>query len=275
MPLIHKLDSGKKVELAKIDPEFDSGLQKDAVIEPTLQLTNRLKELTDLMYFAGNNSLLIVLQGMDTSGKDGTIRCLLQAIDSQGAHSHPFKVPTPVELAHDFLWRCHAKTPAKGEISIFNRSHYEDVLVVRVHNFVPETVWSKRYDMINQFENLLADNETIILKFFLHISKDEQEKRLLEREQEVEKAWKLSVGDWKERQFWDEYQSAYESCLEKCNSEKAPWIIVPSNKMWFRNYAVLEAIVNALEPFEQGWMAKLEAIGAKAKAELAEFKAQL
>jgi len=273
MSVNHKIEPGTKVDLRKIDPESQGGLLKTDAAMHSARLGQRLAYLADLLYFAGQHSVLIVLQGMDTSGKDGTIRCLLQSVNTQGAHVHPFKVPSHVEIAHDFLWRCHQKTPGKGEMSIFNRSYYEDVLVVRVHGLVPETKWSQRYEHINHFEKLLTDNETIVLKFFLHISLDEQEQRLLERENEVEKSWKLSVGDWKERVLWDDYQKAYEVAIEKCSTESAPWQIIPANKKWYRNLAIMQAIVDALEPYEKGWLTKLEEIGVKAKAELAVFKA--
>jgi polyphosphate kinase 2 (PPK2 family) len=166
------------------------------------------------------------------------------------------------------------QTPGKGETVIFNRSHYEDVLVVRVHDLAPKEVWKERYETINEFEDVLTKSGTIILKFFLYITKEEQEQRLLEREADPSKAWKLSAGDWKEREFWDDYIEAYESVLEKCSTKNAPWHIIPANEKWFRNLAVVEAIYEALKPYEKGWAKKLEAIGEKAKAEIAQFKAE-
>lgn len=231
-----------------------------------------LEELLDLLFYAGKNSLLIILQGMDTSGKDGTIRHLLNHSNAQSCQVAPFKVPTPEELAHDFLWRCHQKTPGKGSITIFNRSHYEDVLVVRVHELVPETVWRKRYDQINEFEQLLAENSTIVVKFYLHIDKDEQEERLLEREQELEKAWKLSVGDWKERKLWDKYQEAYEDAIGKCACETAPWYIIPSNDKWYRNFLVTKILIETLKEHQDTWREALATVGKKAKAELDAFR---
>jgi PPK2 family polyphosphate:nucleotide phosphotransferase len=179
-----------------------------------------------------------------------------------------FKVPTPIEAAHDFLWRIHQQTPAKGETVIFNRSHYEDVLVTRVHDFVPKDVWKERYETINEFEESLVESGTIVLKFFLYICKDEQKQRLLERQQDPRKAWKLSVGDWKERELWDDYIEAYEDAISKCSTKDAPWHIVPANEKWFRDLAVVEAIHDALKPYEDDWKAKLDKIGVKAKAEI-------
>lgn len=250
----------------------DGGLSKEEALAKCQKLSDRLGELQELMFAAGSTPLLIVLQGRDTSGKDGTIRHLLQCMNAQSTRIAPFKVPTPVELAHDFLWRVHQQTPMKGETVIFNRSHYEDVLVVRVHDLVPEAVWSKRYKTINDFERLLTESGTIIVKFFLNISKDEQEERLLEREQDDTKAWKLSAGDWKEREFWKDYARAYEDALGECSTDSAPWNVVAADNKWYRNLAITEALVEALEPYETKWRAKLTEIGEKAKAEIAEFR---
>jgi PPK2 family polyphosphate:nucleotide phosphotransferase len=232
-----------------------------------------MTELFDLLFYAGKHSLLIVLQGRDTSGKDGTIRSLLSYSNAQSCRVIPFKVPTPEEVAHDFLWRVHQQTPGRGSIAIFNRSHYEDVLVARVHKLVPDPVWKRRYDHIDNFERLLLDADTILLKFYLHISRDEQEQRLLEREKETEKAWKLNVGDWKERELWDDYTRAYEDALNKCASPDAPWYVIPANHKWFRNLAVTEAVVTALQPYRKEWLAHLDRIGAAAKAELEAYRA--
>ena len=263
-----------KVSLAKIDPSEDGGLNKEQALQKVAQLGTEMQELLDLLYEAGQNGLLIILQGRDTSGKDGTIRRLLSFVNAQSARVVPFKIPTPDEAAHDFLWRIHKQTPGRSCISIFNRSHYEDVLVVRVHNIVPEAVWKRRYDYINTFEKGLLDADTIILKFYLHISKDEQKQRLLDREKDVTKSWKLSVGDWKEREFWDDYTEAYEDALAKCGTKDAPWYIVPANHKWFRDAAVLEQIVEALRPYKKPWLAHLEKIGEVAKKEIAEFRNQ-
>ncbi|HRI44005.1 MAG TPA: hypothetical protein PLL78_08510 [Fimbriimonadaceae bacterium] len=272
MAFAKKIEPGTAVRLAEIDPAYDAGLSKDDGEKLTKDLAKRLDELDDLHYEAGMNSVLIVLQGRDTSGKDGTIRFLLSSLNAQGCRVAPFKVPTPIELAHDFLWRVHAVTPPKGGMTIFNRSHYEDVLVVRVHSLVPEAVWRPRYEHIDAFERLLADSGTIILKFMLHISKEEQERRLLDRENEVQKAWKLNVGDWKERAYWDDYTAAYEEALSRCSTARAPWYVVPADKKWFRNLAIAETLVNTLEPYRKAWLERLEGIGEAAKAELEEFR---
>ncbi len=268
-----KIAPGSKVSLSKVDTRFDAGLEKSQVQQMAKELGEEMGDLQELLFAAGQHALLIVLQGRDTAGKDGSIRHMLNYVNVQSTRVHPFKVPTPQELAHDFLWRVHDKTPGKGEIAIFNRSHYEDVLVVRVHDLAPEEVWQKRYEHINAFERLLADSRTIIIKFMLHISKEEQEERLLAREQETEKAWKLSVGDWKEREFWDKYTEAYEDALQKCSTEYAPWHVIPADKKWFRDLAITKTIVETLRPYRAGWMTKLEEMGVAAKADLAEYRA--
>ena len=216
--------------------------------------------------------MLIVLQGPDTSGKDGTIRNIMRFLNAQSTRVASFKSPTSIELAHDFLWRVHQQTPAKGETVIFNRSHYEDVLIVRVHDLVPKEVWKKRYKVINEFEDVLAKSGTIILKFYLCITKEEQKERLLARQLDTTKAWKLNVGDWKERELWDDYIEAYEVALEKCSTEHAPWYIVPANEKWFRNLAVVEAIHDALKPYEKDWKKKLDDMSKKALADIAEYE---
>lgn len=262
----------KKIKLKHFDPAHDAGLTREEAEATTAQLCTELTELQSLLYAAGDKSVLIVLQGRDTSGKDGTIRVVMGPLNSLGCNVASFKVPTERELAHDFLWRVHQHTPGKGEITIFNRSHYEDVLVVRVHNFTPKNEWKARYDHINNFENLLTASNTIILKFYLHISKEEQEERLLEREQDKTKAWKLSVGDWKERELWDDYTVAYEDAINKCSTKNAPWHIVPANNKWFRNLAVAEAIVNALKPYKKEWLKKLDMMGETELAAIQEFR---
>ncbi|MEI7577812.1 MAG: PPK2 family polyphosphate kinase [Armatimonadota bacterium] len=267
-----KVQPGDKVDLNKFDAADRGKFSEEEVIAKLAKLTERVSALQELMFAAGQTSLLIVLQGRDTSGKDGTIRHLLKFMNAQATRIAPFKVPTPVEIGHDFLWRIHQQTPMKGETVIFNRSHYEDVLVVRVHDIAPKEVWSKRYEHINNFEQLLADSGTIVLKFFLHISKDEQEERLIERGNDPIKSWKLSVGDWKEREFWDSYSEAYEDALAKCSTENAPWTVVPANHKWYRNYVITKAICEALEPFETLWRAKLAKLSEQMKAEVAEFR---
>jgi PPK2 family polyphosphate:nucleotide phosphotransferase len=272
MAFAHRVTPGDRVYLGRYDTNEDGGLNKEEGERKAADLGKEMDELLDMLFYAGRHALLIVLQGRDTSGKDGTIRHLLRYSDAQSCHVVPFKVPTPEEIGHDFLWRIHQKTPGRGEIVIFNRSHYEDVLVVRVHDLVPGKVWKGRYDQINDFENLLTDSSTILLKFFLHISKEEQEERLLEREEETEKAWKLSVNDWKERELWDDYTAAYEDALTKCSTKEASWDIVPADHKWFRNLAITERIVETLRPYRKPWLEHLEAIGQKAKAELSEYR---
>jgi PPK2 family polyphosphate:nucleotide phosphotransferase len=272
MSLAHRLTPGQKVKLPDFDPDEKGGLNKAEARERLEKLGGRMAELQELLFAARQNSLLIVLQGRDTSGKDGTIRRILDFVNVQSSRVAPFKVPTETELAHDFLWRIHGATPGKGEITIFNRSHYEDVLVVRVHELVPEKVWQRRYDHINAFEELLTDAGTIVLKFYLHISKEEQEERLRTREKEPEKSWKLSVTDWKERELWDDYTKAYEDALTKCNTKDAPWRIVPANHKWFRDLAIFEAVVETLEPYEKCWRESLKELGQRQRKALDEYR---
>lgn len=272
MSYAHRIESGKKVRLKDIDPDANGGLDKEegkAAIHPLLE---ELSTLQEELYAAGSHSVLVVLQGMDTSGKDGTIRGVFGGVNPQGCQVESFKVPTEEELAHDFLWRVHKATPGKALIGIFNRSHYEDVLVVRVHDIVPKDVWKPRYEHINNFEQLLANSRTIIIKCFLHISKDEQEARLLDREKEVEKAWKLSAGDWKERQYWDDYQEAYEDALSACSTDTAPWHVIPANRKWFRNLAVAELLVETLRPYRKEWQHKLQEMSKERLAELSAYR---
>lgn len=272
MDYAHKLTGKQPIKLRDFDPEYDAGLDKETGEQKLKKLSAELTRLQELLYAAGQHSVLIVLQGRDTSGKDGTIKAVMGPLNSLGCQVASFKVPTAEELAHDFLWRIHKQTPGKGEITIFNRSHYEDVLVVRVHKIVPDKVWRSRYDHINDFEKLLAESNTIVLKFYLHISKQEQEQRLLEREQDSTKYWKLSAGDWREREHWNDYTRAYEDALNQCSAPHSPWFIVPANKKWFRNLAVAEAVVAAMKPYEKQWMKRLEEIGLKSKAEIEEFR---
>ncbi|RMG73317.1 MAG: polyphosphate kinase 2 family protein [Chloroflexi bacterium] len=238
---------GTKIDLSTFDPDFNDDYHKSGAREALKSLQKRMRELQAMLYAQGTQSLLIVLQAMDAGGKDGTIRRVFEGVNPQGVRVTSFKKPTEEELAHDFLWRVHQHTPRKGFIGIFNRSHYEDVLVVRVNELVPQSVWEKRYDHINHFEKLLADSGTRILKFFLHISKEEQKERLQERLDIPEKRWKFSLGDLPVRQKWDAYMHAYEDVLTRCNTEYAPWYIVPANKKWFRNLIIARAIVETLE----------------------------
>ncbi|MEK6284969.1 MAG: PPK2 family polyphosphate kinase [Acidobacteriota bacterium] len=272
MEYAFRLEGGRRFKLEDVDPGDDAGVKRAEGEEKTAHLIEELIELQELLYAARLQSVLVILQGRDTSGKDGTIRHVAGPLDSQSCAVAAFKVPTEEELAHDFLWRVHAQTPAAGYIKIFNRSHYEDVLVVRVHELAPEKVWRQRYEHINAFERLLADSSTLVLKFYLHISKDEQEQRLLEREKNPIKSWKLSVGDWKEREYWDDYTAAYEEALNRCSTKDAPWFIVPADKKWFRNLAVAQTLRDALMPFRESWLEKLEEVGREKRKEIEEYR---
>lgn len=272
MKYAHRIDGTEKIRLKDFKADDTRGIAREEGEREAQALAAELVELQELLYAASDRSVLIVLQGRDTSGKDGTIRFLTSPLSASGCDVASFKTPVGEELTHDFLWRVHKETPGKGEMRIFNRSHYEDVLVVRVHNFVPENVWKKRYEHINNFENMLSDAGTIILKFYLHIDAEEQEERLHKREQDATKFWKLSVGDWQEREHWDAYTEAYEAVMNKCSSARAPWYIVPANKKWFRNLAVARAIAEALRPFKDDWLRVLEARGAKELQTIKEFR---
>lgn len=261
------------ISLKEIDPSRTNGISREEAEAQTALLGAELTELSELLYEANTQGLLIVLQGMDTSGKDGTIRCLLNFANAQSTRVMPFKVPTPIESSHDFLWRIHNCTPGRSEIAIFNRSHYEDVLVVRVHQLADIPTIEKRYRYINAFEQLLADSGVIICKFFLHISKQEQQERLIDREKDADKSWKLSVADWKERDYWDDYQHAYELALEQCGHTYAPWHIVPANHKWYRNYLVMQTLVQTLRPHAELWKKQLQQRGQVALAELKTFRA--
>jgi PPK2 family polyphosphate:nucleotide phosphotransferase len=239
---------GSKVKLVDRHADDSYGYTKEQAEQELQKRQARLTELQELLYAERKHGLLIVLQAMDAGGKDGTIRHVMSGVNPQACHVTSFKAPTAEELGHDFLWRVHKVVPVKGNIGIFNRSHYEDVLVVRVHNLVPKSVWSRRYDLINRFEHTLAvDSGMKILKFFLHIGKDEQKKRLRQRLADPRKIWKANPGDVEERKYWDDYMEAYEDALRKCSTEVAPWYIIPANKKWFRNMVVSQIIVEALE----------------------------
>jgi PPK2 family polyphosphate:nucleotide phosphotransferase len=258
MQIAWKVDEGSKVKLKKYDPDYVDQYTDRALAAAEMdKLSEELGQLQQLLAAAQHHSLLIVLQGMDTSGKDGTIRHVMAQVNPLGCEVRSFKGPTTREQAHDFLWRVHRVVPGRGMISIFNRSHYEDVLVVRVHDLVPEKVWRRRYAAINNFEHLLSENDVIILKFYLHISNDEQERRLLARQEDRTKAWKLSSADWAERRYWDDYQAAYEDALAKCSTDEAPWYIVPANRKWYRNLLIARTLVSALRPYKKEWQAKI------------------
>ncbi len=243
-----RLAAGKKVRLADFDAGYLGGIKHKK--KARAELGENIAALADLgyrLYAEDRRSLLLVLQGMDTAGKDGTIRHVMRGFNPQSCRVTSFKQPGAEELAHDFLWRVGRAVPRKGSIGIFNRSHYEDVLVVRVHNLVPESQWKRRYRRINQFEKLLTDGGTAIVKIFLHISKDEQRRRLQARLDDPTKRWKFSRADLKERSYWDDYQRAYEAALTRCNTEHAPWCVVPADRKWYRNLIVSRILRKTLE----------------------------
>jgi PPK2 family polyphosphate:nucleotide phosphotransferase len=243
-----KIPPDSKVRLKHFDPSFTGHHENHkAAAEEIDHYQLKLRELQDLLYAERRHSLLICLQAMDTGGKDGTINHVLGAMNPQGCRVAPFRAPSAEELAHDFLWRAHKAAPARGEVVIFNRSHYEDVLVVRVHNLVPRAVWSRRYGLINGFEKELVDNGTHILKFYLHISADEQLKRFKRRLDDPAHQWKISEADYKERGFWNKYTEAYEEALSRCSTAHAPWYVIPANHKWFRNLAIARIVVEHLE----------------------------
>ena len=242
------VEPGSKVKLRAFDPAYKGKHEdeKGAAAEMAKHLA-RITRQQRLLYGEKRHSVLIVLQGIDAAGKDGTCWHVMQAMNPQGVQVTGFKQPTPAELAHDFLWRIHPHTPGKGSVSIFNRSHYEDVLVTRVHDLVPKSVWSKRYGLINDFERLLTESGVAILKLFLLISPEEQLKRFAERLDDPMRQWKISDGDYSERARWDEYTDAYEAMIEKCSTPDAPWYVIPSNHKWFRNLAVSQILAATLE----------------------------
>lgn len=239
----------RRVHLDRIAPASTPGLRGDraAAQEALAKNLERLRDLQYKMYAENRRALLVVLQAMDGGGKDGTIRSVSSGLNPQGCSVTPFKVPSDEERDHDYLWRVHRAVPPRGEFGIFNRSHYEDVLVVRVHELVPESIWSARYEQINAFEKILAANDVVITKFFLHISKEEQLERLKARIDDPTKHWKISSSDFSERKFWDTYQAAYEDVLSKCSTKWAPWYVIPADKKWYRNWAVSQILVETLD----------------------------
>jgi PPK2 family polyphosphate:nucleotide phosphotransferase len=243
----YRLEPGERVSLAAIDPdETEHYRRKKDVAKELERQRRRIQGLQARLYAENEKGLLIVLQAMDTGGKDGTIKHVFSGVNPQGCRVSSFKTPSAEETNHDFLWRYHKSTPARGRIGIFNRSHYEDVLVVRVKDLVPEEVWRGRYDQINAFERNLSLDGITVLKFFLHISKDEQKKRLESRLDNPDKRWKFSSADIKERAFWDGYQAAFEDALTNCSTGHAPWYIVPANKKWYRNLVIARTIADTL-----------------------------
>jgi PPK2 family polyphosphate:nucleotide phosphotransferase len=264
----------QKVRLDKIPTDPPAAITKQTARKRFAALGTELFELQDGMWGAKVNSVMVVLQGRDSAGKDGAIKHVVGCLNPRGVSVVSFGVPTEEERAHDFLWRVHRHAPRLGEFAIFNRSHYEDVLVVRVHELVPRSLWKERYDHIADFEELLAEHGTIVLKYFLHISKQEQKKRLLERESDPKAAWKLNANDWKEREYWDEYTEAYEDAISKTAAPHAPWTIVPADAKWYRNLVIAESVVEALRGRRADWKKTLDAMARKRRAELAGYRAQ-
>jgi PPK2 family polyphosphate:nucleotide phosphotransferase len=265
---------GGKVRLEDISAEPPKGITREKTEPRLAELGEELFALQDEMFASKASSVLVVLQGRDTAGKDGTIKHVAGYLNPRGVSVVSFGVPTTEEREHDFLWRVHRHAPRLGEFAIFNRSHYEDVLVVRVHDLVPKKLLKARYAHIADFEALLAEHGTIVLKYFLHITKREQKERLLEREKDPANAWKLNPIDWKERDCWDEYTEAYEDAISKTAAKHAPWMVVPANAKWYRNLVVAESIVAALRAHRKDWRRKLEEMATQAKGVLAAYRRQ-
>jgi len=261
-------ETGGKVKLGDIGEGAQGGVSREDAERELAGLSDELFELQDLLWGARTHAVLVVLQGRDTAGKDGAIKHVVGYLNPRGVHVTSFGVPTEEEREHDFLWRVHKHAPRRGEFGIFNRSHYEDVLVVRVHNLAPKEIWGERFGHIRDFEELLVEHGTIVLKYFLHISKDEQKKRLVEREQDPRTAWKLNAGDWRERDKWDEYTNVYEDAISRTATKRAPWMVVPADAKWYRNLVLARSIVQTLRPYKKTWREKLDEVGAKKKAEL-------
>jgi PPK2 family polyphosphate:nucleotide phosphotransferase len=257
----HTIASPGPVSLAHYDPAHTGGITQEQAAAQLPLFQRRLSELQELMYGAGTQSVLIILQGMDTSGKDGTIKHVMSQVNPIGCQVTSFRAPTEDELRHDFLWRIHQRAPARGMLSIFNRSQYEDVVTARVRQLISRQECRQRYLDINAFELALHRSGTLVLKFFLHISKDEQRKRLLAREEERDKAWKLALADWQDRAYWDDFQEAYEKALGRCTTAWAPWHIIPANRKWYRNYLVARILIERLAEHEVEWRADLHQRG--------------
>ena len=243
-----RVEPGKELKLSAIDPDYkEKHESKESADAELAQLTRKLRDLQYLIYAENRRSVLICLQGLDAAGKDGAINHVLGAMNPQGTRVCSFKVPSKEEAAHDFLWRVHQRAPAKGEVVVFNRSHYEDVLVTRVHGLVAKDVWSKRYELINDFERNLLESGTLILKFYLHISEEEQLERFRQRLDDPARQWKISESDYSERAMWPEYVVAYEQALARTSTRHAPWYVIPANHKWYRNLAISRIVVEALE----------------------------
>jgi PPK2 family polyphosphate:nucleotide phosphotransferase len=258
------LKAAPPIRLKDFAPDYHEGLDKAETREETTRLCRRIGELQELLYANASHALVILLQGVDTSGKDGAARQVLEFVTPTGVETANFKVPSAEERAHDFLWRIHKALPRYGNIGIFNRSHYEDVLVVRVMKLAPEKVWRTRYDQINAFERHLAENRILLLKFFLHISRKEQRKRLEARLEDPRKHWKFEGGDLRMRALWPQFQKAYEDAINRCSTQRSPWHIVPSDHKWYRDYVIARTVVEALKGLGLRWP--------KAREDLAKIK---
>ena len=271
-PYAPVLDGTRRIRLRRFDPDDTAGLDKKRAAAKLEKLGEEFAELSNLLAYAKQQALLVVVQGRDASGKDGVIRKVLQFANVLNATVCPFRAPTDEERAHDFLWRVHKVVPRKGQLALFNRSHYEDVLAARVHRLFPADVLKTRYEHINAFERLLAGSGTIVLKFYLHVSRKEQHQRLLEREEDPRTAWKLNVNDWRELALWDDGTAAYEDALNRCASPALPWYLVPADRKWFRNLAVMERLVLALRPYRAGWLAHLKTVRRSALKEIRQLR---
>lgn len=243
----YRVGEGEKVRLSKWSTEETRGVTEPQALEESKKLTLKLEKLQERLYAEHKHKVLIVLQAMDTGGKDGTIKKVFEGVNPQGVRVAHFGAPSPEEADHDFLWRVHRQAPGSGEMVIFNRSHYEGVLIERVHGLVPKKTWERRYKEINHFERLLHEDRTVILKFFLHIDKEEQKRRLQERLTDPSKQWKFSESDALERKFWPKYMKAYEDALGKTSTDASPWYVIPANKKWYRDYLVSSVIVERME----------------------------
>jgi PPK2 family polyphosphate:nucleotide phosphotransferase len=259
MPETHRLEPGKPIQLATLPTRGREFHDDRAAAEAEFRsLRDELIEWQAKLYADGKRRLLIVLQAMDAGGKDGTIRAVFRGVNPQGVRVTSFKVPSKLELAHDFLWRIHTAVPPNGMIGVFNRSHYEDVLVVRVHHLVPEDVWRPRFDLINEFERMLAETGATILKFYLHISKEEQKKRFQARLDDPNKHWKFALEDVAKRKLWGDYMAAFEELLNRCSTGWAPWYVVPADQKWYRNLSIARTIVQALRRLDPRYPAAVD-----------------
>jgi PPK2 family polyphosphate:nucleotide phosphotransferase len=267
-------ERGCKVSLDDLSAGPPKGMTREKAGKRFASLRKELFDLQDAMFGAKLHSVLVVLQGRDGAGKDGAVKHVAGCLNPRGLSVTSFGVPTAEERAHDFLWRLHRHAPRLGEIAIFNRSHYEDVLVVRVHGLAPKKLWQSRFGHIRDFEELLAEHNTIVLKYFLHISKKEQKERLLEREADPATAWKLNPNDWKEREHWDDYTRAYEDAISETAARHAPWTVVPANAKWYRNLVIAESIAAALREHRKDWKRKLDEVGKAGKAGLEAYRQQ-